>query len=176
MSALLRAPLLFLLTISPAWANLVAYWSLDGHLRDQAPSGEREDHGDFRGEATFGKGFLGEGIILDGRGAVAVPHGPDLNAGGKSLTVSAWFRVSEWGKIRRFHSVLGKGVGNRFGLHRYCYDHNMMAWAGGIQEDLADVGGGVVNDGEWHHAVGVTKFGERSFLLVDGKLVNSGGP
>lgn len=174
--ALVRTLLILLFATSSGWASLVAYWPLDGHLHDRAPAGEKEDQGSIRGESAFGNGFLGKGIKLDGRGSVVIPHSPDLKAAGKSLTVSTWFQVSRWDHTRRFHTVVSKGVGNRFSLHRFCYDHNMMAWAGGIQEDLADVGGGVVNDGEWHHAVGVTRAGKESFLLVDGILVNSGGP
>ena len=43
-------------------ADLVAYWPLDGDLKDVAPSGQTKDDGKFVGKATFKDGKIGKGI------------------------------------------------------------------------------------------------------------------
>ena len=71
-------------------ADLVAYWPLDGQLKDAAPSGHTKDNGEFIGQATFKKGKIGRGIVLDGSNHVSIPTSPDLEARNKNISISAW--------------------------------------------------------------------------------------
>ena len=56
------------------------------------------------------------------------------------------------------------------------FDPHRLAWFGGVKSDMGELGGGAVNDGRWHHVVGVTVAATRSLLFIDGELVKSGGP
>ncbi len=158
---------------SPA-DDLVSYWPLDGGLDDKAVAGNSDDNGKFVGEASFGKGRFGEGIVLDGSNYVSIANSSDLNAANKSISVSAWFRVDDWPE--RWETLLAKGRGNRFSISHQSLDPDRLAWFGGVESDMGEVGGGSVNDGRWHHVVGVTVAHARAMLFIDGELVKTRGP
>ena len=136
-------------------ADLVAYWPLDGDLKDVAPSGQTKDDGKFVGKATFKDGKIGKGIVLDGSNHVSIPTSPDLEARNKSISISAWFRVDAWPE--RYETLLAKGHGDKYRLARHAIDPDRLAYFGGSQGDPLDApAGGVVNDGRWHHVVAIT--------------------
>ena len=155
-------------------ADLVAYWPLDGQLKDAAPSGQTKDNGEFIGQATFKNGKIGRGIVLDGSNHVSIPTSPDLEARNKNISISAWFRVDAWSE--RYESLLAKGSGNNYRLARHAIDPDRLAYFGGIQGDpLEAPAGGIVNDGRWHQVVAITVAETKTLLFIDGVLVKSGG-
>ena len=122
------------LAFSPAiQADLVAYWPLDGQLKDAAPFGQINDDGQFVGQVTFKDGRIGQGIVLDGSNHVSIPTSPDLEAGNKNISISAWFRVDAWPE--RYETLLAKGSGNNYQLARHAVDPDRLAYFGGIQGD-----------------------------------------
>lgn len=155
-------------------ADLVAYWPLDGQLKDAAPSGHTKDNGEFIGQATFKNGKIGQGIVLDGSNHVSIPTSPDLEARNKNISISAWFRVDAWSE--RYETLLAKGSGNNYRLARHAVDPDRLAYFGGIQGDpLEAPAGGIVNDGRWHQVVAITVAETKTLLFIDGVLVKSGG-
>ena len=163
------------LAFSPAiQADLVAYWPLDGQLKDAAPFGQINDDGQFVGQVTFKDGRIGQGIVLDGSNHVSIPTSPDLEAGNKNISISAWFRVDAWPE--RYETLLAKGDGNNYQLARHAVDPDRLAYFGGIQGDpLEAPAGGTVNDGRWHQVVAITVAETKTLLFIDGVLVKSGG-
>ena len=155
-------------------AVLVAYWPLDGDLKDAALFGQTKDDGKFIGKATFKDGKIGKSIVLDGSNHVSIPTSPDLEARNKSISISAWFRVDAWSE--RFETLLAKGHGDKYRLARHVIDPDRLAYFGGSQGDPLDApAGGSVNDGRWHHVVAITVAQTKTLLFIDGVLVKSGG-
>lgn len=153
--------------------DLIAYWPLDGELNDAAPAGVSKDHGTFVGTATFENGKLGKGIVLDGSNHVEIPTSPDLEARDKSISISAWFRVDDW--RGRYETVLAKGRGDKYSLAHHSIDPDRIAYFGGLRKDPHDApAGGPVNDGRWHHVVGITESTTRTLIFIDGVLLKTG--
>ena len=161
-------------TLSAQGSELVSYWPLNGTLSDSAPGGTSRDAGTFVGRPAFAEGYLGKGIVLDGTNYVAIPSSPDLVARNASITVSAWFRVDSWSG--RWETLLAKGRGNNYSISHQSLDPHRLAWFGGVQSDMGEVGGGAVNDGRWHHVAGVTITGTQALLFIDGKRTKAKGP
>ena len=109
-------------------ADLVAYWPLDGDLKDAASFGQAKDDGKFIGKATFKDGKISKGIVLDGSNHVLIPTSPDLEARNKSISISAWFRVDAWSE--RFETLLAKGHGDKYRLARHVIDPDRLAYFG----------------------------------------------
>ena len=154
-------------------SELVSYWPLDGHLRDTARGGQTQDDGSFVGGSVYGEGYRGEGIVLDGSNYVEIPTSGDVEARETNITICAWFRVDGW--RGRYETLLAKGQGAHYRLARNCIDPQRLAWFGGHRTDpMAAPSGGAVNDGGWHHVIGVSAARQETLLWIDGELVKTG--
>ena len=172
-SALCAGVLLF----SPQWSaaapsdSLVAYWTLDNNTSDSALAGETVDNGTWVGTTSYGAGQFGTGLVLNGSNYISIPSSADVDRAARDLTVSAWFTVDTWD--RNWQCLIAKGEGNRWRVHRNGGNATQLSFAGGT----SDIGGGSVNDGNWHHVVAVSEASIATRLIIDGVLVATGnGP
>ena len=152
--------------------DLLGYWNLDGNTDDSAPSGTTDDDGFWDGTPNYSNAAnsqFGSALSLDGSNFVSIPTSDDLTHVGGSLTLSAWFKVTTWD--RNWQCLVSKGDNSEYRIARFNGNNNRIAYAGGS----SDINGGSVNDGEWHHVLGISEAGENTFLYVDGELVATGG-
>ncbi len=147
------------------WADgLVSYWKFDNDENDF----QSQNNGSVVGGSGFSyiNGQFGQAIDLDGTNTyVEVPHSSSLNFIGKSITISAWFRVDDFTDF--WQALIGKGEGNNFRIHRFS-NSDRIAYNGGAP-DISDLNS--INDGQYHHVVAVTEFGVRKTLYIDGQPV-----
>ena len=149
--------------------NLLSYWSLDGNTNDSAPGGVSTDNGNWVGSAAYLAGPFGQGADLDGSSYVSISTSADLEHANGDLSISVWFKVDSWTK--GWQCLLSKGESSNYRIARRGGDNNELSYAGGTN----DIFGGMVNDGDWHHAVAVSEDGENMFLYIDGNQVAMGG-
>lgn len=159
--------------------GMIAYLKLDETEGDEAEDssgygfeGECEDALTFDANATDGK--YGGAIQLnavDGE-YISIDDDPmfDLRQG---LTVAAWFTVD--GFEGEGESLVAKGS-STWRLKRDGTNGHLKLTCSGLSVTGASdgnlIGSTPVNDGLWHHAVGVYD-GERVYLYIDGELDNS---
>ena len=150
--------------------DLLAYWTLDNNTTDTAPGGSINDNGSWVGTTTYNSATapFGAAASLNGSSYISIPSSVDIAHAGGSLTISVWCQVSTWNK--GWQCLLSKGEGANYRIARQGTDTNAIAYAGGS----ADISGGAVNDGQWHHIMAISEAGENTFLYVDGALVATG--
>ena len=150
--------------------ELLGYWNLDNNIDDSAPSGTTADDGSWIGSTSYttNDSQFGSAISLTGDNYVSIPDSGDLTHVDESITLSVWCKVESWD--RRWQCVISKGDAREYRIARRADDSNQIAYAGGS----SDIFGGAVNDGEWHHVLGISEKGEGTFLFVDGLLVATG--
>lgn len=161
-----------------AHATIIAHWRLD----DDAGSPVAADstgnfHGVLAGDASFNPtgGIDGGCIELAEAGNGCIAMGPALPfSAAESFTVSAWVKLGEFATHQIPISKHTEGFANGYLLcinispsygapHKpWFYD----AHAGGAEA----LGATSVDDGAWHHIVGVRKAGELKRIYVDGKI------
>ena len=149
--------------------SLVTYWTLDGNTKDTAVGGGTFDDGTWVGTPSYGAGQFGNGIVLDGTKLISVPASVDVDRAGGDVSISAWFTVGRWDK--NWQCLIAKGEGNHWRVARQSGDRAALSYSGGS----ADIFGGSVNDGKWHHVVAVSEAGVSTRLVIDGLLVATGG-
>lgn len=150
--------------------DLLAYWNLDNNTNDTAPGGSINDNGSWVGTSSYNSSTapFGAAASLNGSSYVSIPSSVDIAHAGGSLTISVWCQVSNWNT--NWQCLLSKGEGSNYRIARRSSDANAIAYAGGS----ADIFGGSVNDGQWHHIMAISEAGENTFLYVDGALVATG--
>lgn len=150
--------------------DLLAYWTLDNNTTDTAPSGATNDNGSWVGGVAYSStnAQFGSAGAFNGSRYISVPDSSDIASNGGSLTVSVWCQVGTWD--RSWQALLSKGEGSNYRLARQSNDGNAISYAGGS----ADIGGGAINDGDWHHIMAVSEAGEGTYLYVDGQEVATG--
>jgi hypothetical protein len=146
--------------------GLVSYWPLDGNFVDT----QSGNNGTLMGANTtpsFTAGKLGQGIDLDGVDQFIQIGGDEsqfdfLN---QDFSISAWFRVDALTKD--WQALIAKGEGNRWRVHRRGGEDE-LTWNGGN----ADVPNHdtPIDDGQFHHFVGVSMQGAGVQLWQDGVL------
>ena len=175
-----------LLTIGAAQAQLndglLTYWDFEDNFNDTASTFSTDsavaDNGvggsnvffeDTGPLGTFGD-FIKQGVGTEN--LVTVPDSVDLDASGEDLTVSLWFQVAAFDQNWQALIVHGEGGDWRMARRNRAQG---VAFAGGAGS--GDVPGQVinVNDGEWHHAVGISENGVSTRMWIDGVLVGTGG-
>lgn len=159
---------------APAEATApVGWWKLDGNADDSSAAGL---NGTPTGGPTWVAGVLGEAMELDGiDDYVDCGNPPSLDFGSGDFTVSAWIRMTT---IER-GTVYAKGGDNSGGI-RYTLamgesNNNKMTLT--TDDDVTKAqarGATVVNDGVWHHVVGM-RSGNTAHVYVDGALDGSIG-
>jgi len=145
-------------------AALVGHWELDGDATDSAGASD----GTLQGDPVYVTGKVGNALEFDGNGDyVTIPNEAtfDITA---AISVSCWIKVNVFDT--QWQAIVTKGD-NAWRLHRYA-DSSVINFAntGGSAGGNGDVSGTVnVNDGQWHHIVGVYD-GSEVALYVDGRL------
>jgi len=166
--------------------DLIGHWTFDGKdmVSNVADVSGQGNHGTLVGQAatTTVLGKLGQALELDGDDDfINVGTTDDLNVT-ETVTLSAWIKSDhsfgsdlEWGSLISRMKNVSPYSGYELGVGGY--------YAGGSNKAFFHVGGSyssnsilsatAVNDGEWHHLVGIYD-GTNSYIYVDGELENSG--
>jgi len=152
--------------------NLTAYWPLDGSLDDVAGTISMANTVDddlvFAGSgSTYGAGKFGTGGYSgNGNGHAEVNDSADLDETGERLTVSAWINVTAFDT--GWQAAISKGENDNYRIHRSGTSNNMAFYGG----NGLDITGAVnVNDGGWHHVVGVSDAGNGIKFYINGAEV-----
>jgi hypothetical protein len=156
--------------------GLVSYWPFDGNVQDLLDVND----GTFVGTnttPTYIPSKFGQGIDLDGVNQhVNVGNSSTLDmdvngAGAKtgSVSISAWFRVDNFGKD--WQALVAKGEGQAFRIARRGGEQG-IAYAGGSAEGAQASPN--VSDGAFHHVVAISEHQVSTRLWVDGMLVTTG--
>ena len=150
--------------------DLLGYWNLDNNINDAAPSGTSNDNGTWVGSPSYNAtdSQFGSALSLGGTNYVSIPTSDDLVHNQESLTLSVWCKVATWDQ--NWQCLIAKGDNSQYRLARFAGNANQVAYAGGS----SDISGGAINDGEWHHILGISEEGEKTSLFVDGVLVATG--
>jgi len=159
----------------PAPAGPVAQWTLDdGAGTIAADSSGNGNDGVLIGEPLWVAGIIGGALELDGVDDYVDCGNPSmLDFGTGDFTISAWINLTA---IERA-TVYAKGGDNSGGI-RYTLamgeanDNQMTLTTDDNSSKVQARGGTVVNDGAWHHVVGM-RAGTVSMVYVDGILDGS---
>lgn len=161
--------------------GLLSYWNFEGNFNDTAgtavgSTSTTADNGTPANAsvATLESGGpLGQYLQLRGS-HIVVPNSPDILRGGKSLTISMWFRVNaltaEW------QALIAHGEASDYRIARRG-NGTVVAYAGGAADiPTGDGIGPAVDDDEWHHVVAISEHEVSMSIWVDGELVATGNP
>ncbi|HTG43025.1 MAG TPA: LamG-like jellyroll fold domain-containing protein [Verrucomicrobiae bacterium] len=159
--------------------GLVAYWNFDQkNLEDSVGIYDGTENGSSPIAYVASKTGFGQTMQLDGVDQfVEITSGEpdDLAFAEGSMSVAGWFKVGAFDKD--WQALIAKGEGSNWRIHRRGGETG-FAHAGGTGEGPA---GGPVNDGLWHHFVGISDADAVNFgtaLYIDGEeySVNATAP
>jgi len=151
--------------------RLVAWWKLDDNTEDIAVDlSDNGNDGNLVGDASLTQGLIGGAYKFDGDGDyVDIGNAAALNITNQ-ITVSAWIKVDTFDS--NYQAIVTKGD-SAWRLQRDEGNNNLEFACTGVDVPGAEWSGifGTkdVNDGQWHHAVGVYD-GNMMRLYVDGDL------
>jgi Concanavalin A-like lectin/glucanases superfamily/Bacterial TSP3 repeat len=155
--------------------GLLNYWNFEGNYNDTAglipgSASTMADNGTPSANVTIQPGGQLGQFGQFNRGAVDVPNSEDVIAAGESLTISAWFTVTNFDVD--WQCLIAHGEGSDYRVAR-SGGGTVLSYAGGT----GDISGGpALNDGgEWHHVVAITEAGVSTRLWIDNVLVATGG-
>jgi hypothetical protein len=151
--------------------KLIVWWKFENDANDSAGT----NHGTVHGNPVYVDGKVGRAISLDGDDYVDCGNPDSLNFGTGDWTVSAWIKTTQSGtKPENRGSVFANG-GDEAGGIRYALTVN-EEYLGTIVLTTDDdahkvqaMGKTAVNDGTWHHVVGLRNGGQLR-VYVDGAL------
>lgn len=156
--------------------KFIAWWRLDNNANDSAG----DLHGSIHGNPTFEGGKLGQAIHLDGDDYVDCGNPDALNFGTSDWAISAWFKTTQTGRnvgddqMNR-GTIFAKGGDETDGIrYTLAINENDLGMLTLTTDDNAHnkvqvTGGTRVNDGIWHHVVGM-RISNQLHLYIDGKL------
>ena len=168
--------------------GLTAYWDFDGNLLDQAhtfsaTASTVADDGVFDGVngtdgIGYGTGLFGSSISMNGSsgnnegdGHVRVTGSADTHFGDTDmLTVSVWAKVNDFDATHQ--TLISHGEGQEYRMSRRA-NSNTASYSGGDSDVYGDDGLPDIDDGNWHHIVGITEAGVTSRLYIDGTQISS---
>ncbi|MEJ6635639.1 MAG: CotH kinase family protein [Akkermansiaceae bacterium] len=165
---LLIFPLMMGLAHGAATDHLVSYWDLESNTSDSAAAGNTTDNGSWVGTTNYSPGKFGQAIDLNGNSHVSVPSSGDITGSSNTISVSTWFRVNAFST--NWQALIAKGEGSNWRIARRS-GGSEIAWAGGA----GDIFGGNVDDGAWHHVMGVSEGGVETRIYLDGVPIEIGG-
>lgn len=156
--------------------GLVSWWSAEGHANDIQDG----NNGTLVNGATFAAGKLGQAFSFDGvNDGMSILKAGNLNMGPSDFSIEAWVNVAP---TQMHHSVV---FINYAGVPSYGLSITAAGKAevgfrpsvpllGGTGNDpaLGVTGTTSLNDGQWHHLVGV-RSGATVLIYVDGVLEGS---
>jgi len=160
-------------------SGLVAWWKLDETGGDKAEDASGHQlTGDVVGRAVWvpDQGRIGGALEFDGRTTfVDCGRAPEFDFSG-GMTVAAWIKVRDFN--RTWQAIVTKGE-TAWRLQRQ-QNSGMVTFSfntgaevkSGDQGLVSLVSKTKVDDGQWHHLVGVSD-GHRAALYVDGELEDS---
>ncbi|MBW7992675.1 MAG: LamG domain-containing protein [Planctomycetes bacterium] len=152
--------------VDPGTDNLVAFYALDG---DAADSSGNELHGAIAGEPNFVGGQIGQAMELDGVDDYVDINNPTLlDFGTGDFTISAWVNLTTTERATVYANGGDDGGGVRYTLAMGEGNDNKMTLTTDDDDNKRQAKGDtVVNDGVWHHVVGM-RSGDTSLVYVDG--------
>lgn len=157
---------------------LCGYWEFDGDLTDNGFLGAdgvlNNEDGVDPAAPTFALGQFGDAVDLDSatfQHIVVSGDESNFDAIGSSLTVSAWVLVEEFDQ--NWQAVIAKGEGDSWRMARLngAVGVTFAGGAGDTPDTPAAANLNPINDGEWHHLVGVSENGVSTAFWVDGEFV-----
>ena len=147
----------------------IALWNFDNNANDSAGS----NHGTPHGNPTYVAGKFGQAISLDGDDYVDCGNPAELNFATGDWSICAWINTTQSDDT---FTIFANG-GDESGGIRYTLAVGETGGAGTIVLTTDDddakrqavSSAGAVNDGEWHHVVGL-RAGNTTQVYVDGVL------
>ena len=165
--------------------GLLSYWDFEGNFTDTAGTFSPDSTVNDDGVVGSSVGLAGGGLLgtfgdFAGGGSeednvVVVPDSDDLDATGEDLTISLWCTVDTFQAA--WQGLIVHGEEDDWRLARRS-NQDTIAFASGGAGDLQGANGDPsIENGEWHHVVGVTENGVSTRLWIDGVLIaTSAGP
>ena len=150
--------------------GLVAYYPFDGSATDESGVG---DNGTLVGNAQYGPGIKGQGIVLDGNGS-GVQLGNPTNLWLQNLSIVSWVKRASSSVI----SYGSGGVGTIWGGYSGGYYLLMDNWAqdggavGFAELGLSALAGPSITDTNWHQVV-ATRAGSTVTFYLDGAVFST---
>ncbi|OHB63343.1 MAG: hypothetical protein A2168_02495 [Planctomycetes bacterium RBG_13_50_24] len=156
--------------------KLVAWWKFENDANDSAGS----NNGTIHGNPTYVDGKVGRAISLDGDDYVDCGNPDSLNFGTGDWTISAWIKTTQTG-TNEDDAHMNRGTvfanggdevdGIRYALCLNEVQLGMMTLTtdDNINNKVQTTGSTRVNDGAWHHIVGMRNAGQLR-VYVDGAL------
>jgi len=139
--------------------GLVGWWPGDGNANDIVGG----NNGTLQGAVTFAPGMVGQAFSFDGSSYVDASDS-NLPVDDSSATISAWIKTTQTGEP--FFVSWGSRdtcyAGHEIALGNYS-NHLILESCGGAAADST-----IVNNGAWHHVVGVWYGSNIVTLYVDG--------
>jgi hypothetical protein len=154
----------------PDTTGLVAWYEFEDSYNIGLDSSGNELHGDPCGDATIiydpgGNGKLpGNVLLLDGTSDyINCGSDPNFDITG-SITLACWIKVNAFDET--WNAIVTRGD-NSYRLARnnnektleFCLNYLMVAWLPGTVK---------VDDGQWHHVIGVYEHNVAAYLYIDG--------
>ena len=168
-------------------AGPIAHWKFDEPSGPTAFDSAGNNHGalSVAGAMFVPGGISGNAISLDKAANGLVNMGNVLMLGGSNFTVGGWIKTAA-GAAPGFGTFVAKHEANTANGYFLSYDHTVIAngasnaffyagtrtiLAGGFSIVDVPVSTTRVNDGNWHHVVGVYRLGGTTTVYVDGAPV-----
>ena len=144
----------------PPPSGMIGWWPGDGNAADVIGG----NNGTLQGAVAFAPGMVGQAFSFDGSSYVDASDS-NLPVGNSSATISAWIKTTQTGEpffVSWGSRSYGCFPGNEIALGNY-NNHLILENCGGARQ-----GASIVNDGAWHHVVGVWYGSNNATLYVDG--------
>lgn len=151
--------------------KLVAWWKFDNDANDSAGA----NHGTIHGNPAYMDGKVGRAISFDGDDYVDCGNPDSLNFGTGDWTVSAWIKTTQSGTEPENRGTVFANGGDEEGGIRYAlavneeYLGTVVLTTDTDTHKIQAIGKTAVNDGTWHHVVGMRNAGQLH-VYVDGVL------
>ncbi|MHC4545586.1 MAG: LamG-like jellyroll fold domain-containing protein [Planctomycetota bacterium] len=160
--------------IAPNPSGLIAHYEFEGDAVDTSGF-QPLANGTLFGNPTFVAGVFGQGIDLDGYGDYVDCGNASYFDITEQITVTAWIKVVEFDK--KYQTIISKGddswrlarAGKSNRIEFACNGTSANKWNGIGEVPWAISSTTDVNDGKWHHIVGVFD-GTFLYLYIDGAL------
>ena len=176
MKAISRVFTLIVVTLYVTAVNaeegLVLYFSFDDVSGKEVKDGSgNENHGTMVGGAKILDGKIGQALALDGAsGAIEVPDSDSLDIGENSMTAECWINTKNVGAYRRIVSKGHFGWTKGYLFQLYESSRVAIAISNGVDGGAYCASKKRVNDGEWHHVVGIVDRDKDEYrIFIDGK-------
>ena len=151
-------------------ATPVGWWKLDNNADDSSATGA---NGTLVGDPQWVGGIVDGALELDGVDDYVDCGNPGALDLGGDFTISAWIKMTATERGTVYAKGGDNGGGIRYTLAMCESNDNKMTLTTDDDSDKKQAKGGtVVNDGAWHHVVGMRN-GNTSFVYVDGVLDGS---